>query len=189
MPEEALRVSFLTKEQAEEKHQKAAFLCSPLTVEGDLVKKSIINKNKLAAEANPRIIDLVGLYIRLMEYKLTGASPTGQLAEEWLSLVAYSCELILREGKHHSFDSFKTSREMFEEIYQGVRKLSNQRPRHLFKSLTFLIGGALKKRGINFPPERIEKSLRLQYKDYKEVEDGVKLDTFLPWVTENPREG
>lgn len=182
MPEEAPRVSFLTKEQVEKKHQKAAFLYSPLTFEGGLIKNSIIDQNKLAAETNPRISDLIGLYVRLKEYELTGASPTSQLASEWVSLVAYSCEFILREGKHQSAESFKTSRRMFEDIYKRLRDLSNQRPRHLFKSLAFLIEKSLKEKVVNFSTDEIERRLRLQYKEHKEIEDSVKMDTFLPWV-------
>ena len=182
MSEEALKVLSLTTEQLDERHQKAAFLYTPLTFEGDLIRNSIIDKNRLAAEADPRIGDLIGLYVRLKEYELTGASPTGPLAREWISLVANSCELILKEGESQSPESFRLLKGMFEGIYGKFKGLFKQKPRHLFKSLAFIIGESLKENGVNFSTDEIERNFKRQYEENKEISDLVKLDTFLPWV-------
>lgn len=189
MGEETPRFSFLTKEQAQERHQVAKSLCNPLSSKGDLIKNSIIDKNRLILESNPRISDLIGLYIRLREYELTGASPTGQLAKEWISLVAYSCELILKEGEHKSAQSFILLREMYEDIYGKIRSLSKQKPRHIFKSLAFVIKNTLKEKGLNFSIEEVEIRLKSQYERHPEIKNSVKIKTLLPWLGETPEFG
>jgi len=182
MREEAPQFIFLTNRQKEERYRKAEFLSNPLSFEGGLIKTLIIDGNRAIIEKNPRITELIGLYTRLKEFDLTGASPTGQLASEWISLVGYSCELVLKEGEHQSAESFRFSREMFEEIYGKIRGLAEQKPRRIFKSLAFLIEEALKKRGVGLSTQAIEKRIKEQYEEHKEIQDSVKLNTLLPWI-------